>query len=82
MGFLVKFILLFMAIYFLLKAVSRWLMNARGFNRRTSSWPYGQAREAQKEPETQEERILDYQRKSFESADAVDVEFEEIKQKE
>lgn len=80
MGFLVKFILLFTIIYFLLKAISRWLIGARGFNRRASS-PYGQSREAQKEPETQEERILDYQRKSFESADAVDVEFEEIKRK-
>lgn len=80
MGFLVKFILLFTIIYFLLKAISRWVIGAHGFNRRTS--PYGQSREAQKEPETQEERILDYQKKSFEAADAVDVEFEEIKQKE
>lgn len=77
---MVKFILLFLIIYFLLRAISKWLIGTRGFNRRTSS-PYGQSREAQ-EPETQEERILDYQKKSFESADAVDVEFEEIKRKE
>ena len=32
-----------------------------------------------KEPETQEERILDFQKKSFETSDAEDVEFEEVK---
>ncbi len=76
MGFLFKILLLFLAIYFLLGIVKRLFL---GNFKQAGNNPYN--KEEQKEPESQEDRILDYQKKKFESAHAEDVEFEEIKHK-
>lgn len=77
MGFLFKFLFFFVIIYLLLRAFTRWI--ASWGRRATGNYTQQQREQTQKEPETQEDRILDYQRKSFESAEAVDVEFEEVK---
>ncbi|MDO5522880.1 MAG: hypothetical protein Q4G48_02415 [Bacteroidia bacterium] len=75
-----KFLLILAIIYLAFNFLNRFLFGTR---RKTHGNPYRQSRPQQeKTPETQEDRILDYQRKSFEKTDAVDVEFEEIKQKE
>lgn len=79
MGFLFKVLLIFAIIYMVISFVGRMLF---GTKRKPQAGPYSRhSRQQQKEPETQEDRILDYQRKSFEKTDAVDVEFEEIKEK-
>ncbi|MDD3788153.1 MAG: hypothetical protein PHO94_05610 [Petrimonas sp.] len=75
MGFL-KFIILTLAFYFIFKLISNFIRGKVSGTQRNRS--YGETSQPQ-EPETQEERILDYQKKSFESADAEDVDFEEIK---
>ncbi len=78
MGFLIKVLLVFAVIYMAINFLGRALF---GTQRKPQAGPYSRhARQQQHEPETQEERILDYQKKSFETTDAVDVEFEEIKQ--
>lgn len=79
MGFLFKVLLIFAVIYMALSFLGRILF---GTKRKPQVSPYSRnSQQQQKEPETQEDRILDYQKKSFETTDAVDVEFEEIKQK-
>ena len=85
MGFLLKIVAIFLFFYFLFRFLLRFFLGAgqrRGYNYR--QWGGTNTRNQQphhqpKDPETQEERILEYQKKSFESADAHDVEFEEIK---
>ena len=80
MGFLFKVLVIFAVIYMALTFVGRFFF---GTKRKPQSSPYGrQSNQPEKEPETQEERILDYQRKSFEKTDAIDVDFEEIKENE
>lgn len=79
MGFLIKVLLVFAVIYMVINFLGRILF---GTKRKPQASPYNRHSQQQKnEPETQEDRILDYQKKSFETTDAVDVEFEEIKQK-
>ncbi|QRX64423.1 hypothetical protein JS578_04030 [Dysgonomonadaceae bacterium zrk40] len=77
MGFLIKFLLFFVAAYLLMKRLVAFLTGKRNgqsaANRQTSqSQP--------KQPETQEDRIIEYQKKTFEKSEAEDVEFTEIKQ--
>ena len=78
MGFIIKFILFTAIFFFLFRLISSFL-----FGKRNPSNTYRHRPQQQQpsEPETQEDRILEYQKKSFEKTDAVDVEFEEIKQK-
>ena len=78
MGFIFKVLIFFVVIYMIINFFTRFFFGTR---RKPTSKPYGQSRQPEKEPESQEERILDYQKKSFEVADAQDVEFEEIKHK-
>ncbi len=76
MGVLIKFVLVFVAIYLLLKGFVRFLFGKRA----GQSSPFQQQRtEEPGQPETQEDRIIEYQKKTFESSDAEDVEFVEIK---
>lgn len=76
MGFL-SLLLFFIVVYFgfrwIWKVVTSILTPPR-------QQAYNRQQKTQQEPETQEERILDFQKKSFESADAEDVDFEEIKE--
>ena len=76
MGFLIKFFLFFTAAYMLMKAFAGFLSGKR--NKQTP--PRSQQHAAQsKQPETQEERIIEYQKKTFASSDAEDVDFVEVK---
>lgn len=72
---MVKFLFFLVIIYFLIRSFTRWFAN---WGRRATGNYSQQQEQTTKEPQTQEERILDYQRKTFESTDAQDVEFEEI----
>lgn len=74
MGAFLNLLLFFFAIYFLWKIIKQFII---GNHRRAANNPYNKKEE--KQPETQEERILEYQKKSFEKTDAEDVDFEEIK---
>ena len=76
MGFLIKFFLVFMAVYFLMKSFGRWLLGKR--TRQSSNYGRQQSRQ-NKQPESQENRIIEYQKKRFESSEAEDVDFVEIK---
>lgn len=79
MGFLFKVLLIFTVIYMVISFLGRALF---GTKRKANANPYRQPQQQEKALETQEERILEYQKKNFESTDAVDVEFEETKRKE
>jgi len=76
MGFLIKFILVFVVIYLLMKGFIGFLL---GKKTRQSSTFQQNRREQPKQTDTQEDRIIEYQKKTFESSDAEDVEFVEIK---
>ena len=77
MGFLIKFFLFFTAAYLLLKAFVIFLSGKR--NKQTPPRPQQHTAPA-RQPETQEERIIEYQKKTFESSDAEDVDFVEVKE--
>jgi hypothetical protein len=64
-----------MIIYVLLKALVALVFGKR---RKQSSNNY-QRPPQPKQPETQHERIIEYQKKNFESSDIEDADFEEIK---
>ncbi|MDD3969122.1 MAG: hypothetical protein PHT18_10085, partial [Proteiniphilum sp.] len=76
MGFLLKFLLLFVAAYLLMKGFVAFLLGKR-FGQTASD--RRAATQEQRQPETQEERIIEYQKKTFEKSEAEDVEFTEIK---
>ncbi|MBK5195414.1 MAG: hypothetical protein JJE08_05185 [Proteiniphilum sp.] len=76
MGFLIKFILVFVAIYLLMKGFVCFLLGKRPGQ--SSSFQQNRG-EQPKQTDTQEDRIIEYQKKTFESSDAEDVEFVEIK---
>lgn len=76
MGFLIKFLLFFTVVYLLMKAFVGFLSGKR----RNQSPPRPQQRTAQpSQPETQEERIIEYQKKNFTESEIEDAEFVEIK---
>ncbi len=76
MGFLIKFLLVFMVIYFLLKGFVSFLLGKRG---KQTSPRQPQRPEQSNQPVTQEKRIIEYQKKTFEISEAEDVDFVEIK---
>ena len=78
MGFLIKVLLIFSIIYMIFNFLGCAIFGTR---RKPRNNPYSRYRNQPKsEPERQEERILDYQKRSFETAEAIDVDFEEIKE--
>lgn len=86
MGFILKFILFLAAGLFFLtillgaKTVGKILRLFFGPKRSSSNTYQSSQRQSQNtEPETQEDRIISYQKKNFESIKAEDVDFEEIK---
>lgn len=82
MGFLFKFLLFFIAIYFFLKAIAGWLLGKRYRENKSRGSFHRQSRnEPPKQPETQKDRIIDYQRKKFESSEVEDADFIEVKEK-
>ena len=76
MGFLIKFLLGFIVVYFLLKSVAAFLMGKRG--RQSSNYQQQRAKQT-KQPENQQDRIIEYQKKNFESSEIVDADFVEVK---
>ncbi len=76
MGFLIKFLLGFMVVYFILRSVASFLIGKRG--RKGSTYRQQQAQQ-EKQPENQQERIIEYQKKNFESSEIEDADFVEVK---
>ncbi|MDD2299552.1 MAG: hypothetical protein PHQ67_03725 [Fermentimonas sp.] len=82
MGFLLKFFLFFVFIYLLLKGLVAFLVGGKRSGTSTNQYRQQRSRPEQpKQPETQEDRIIEYQKKSFESTEAEDADFVEIKDK-
>ncbi len=82
MGFLIKIGVVFLVFYLLFRFLVRFFLGniqKRNYDYRSRGTNNQRAQNQEKKTETQEERILEYQKRSFESADAYDVEFEEIK---
>lgn len=80
MGFLIKFLLFFIAIYLLLKGLVAFLTVGKKSKR---SKTYRQNQKARPRPaETQEDRIIEFQKKKFESSEVEDAQFLEIKKPE
>ncbi len=83
MGFLIKFFLFFVAFYLVLKGLLSFITGNR--SRRSTAYhrqqQHRQRPQQQKQPETQKDRIIEYQKKSFESSEVEDVDFVEIKKK-
>lgn len=65
-----------MVVYFLLKAVAAFLMGKRG--RQTSNFRQQRAQQT-RQPENQQDRIIEYQKKKFESSEIEDADFVEVK---
>ncbi len=82
MGYIIRFILFVIVFSWILKVVRRLFFRffyRRHFNQQNRN-PYNQSpKEERRAPETQEDRILDFQRKKFESTDIEDAEYEEVK---
>ena len=76
MGFLIKFFLGFVVIYFLMKSFASFLMGKRG---RQNQNQQRQRTYQRKQPEKQQDRIIEYQRKKFESSEIEDADFVEEK---
>ncbi|MDD4777061.1 MAG: hypothetical protein PHV53_02115 [Fermentimonas sp.] len=82
MGFLIKFFLVFVFIYLLLKGLLAFIVGGKRSGTTTNRYRQQRPRPEQpKQPETQEDRIIEYQKKSFESTEAEDADFIEIKDK-
>ena len=81
MGKILLFLLLIFGIFlFIMRLIGKFIAFFRGPSGRPASSYHNQQRyNSSKKPETQEDRIVGYQRKSFLKEDAEDVEFEEIK---
>lgn len=76
MGFLIKFLLFFTVAYLLMKAFVGFLTGKR----QNQPPPRPQQRTAEpRQPESQADRIIEYQKKNFEKSEVEDAEFVEIK---
>ncbi|HHU96910.1 MAG: hypothetical protein QM237_00220 [Bacteroidota bacterium] len=84
MGVIIKFFLFFLVTYLILRSIGRLLF---GIRYKQNSFRHGTPRgrqprrESPKQPETQQDRIIGYQKKNFESTEVEDAEFVEIKEK-
>ncbi len=65
-----------MVVYFLLKTAAAFLMGKRG--RQTSNFRQQRPQQA-RQPENQQDRIIEYQKKKFESSEIEDADFVEVK---
>ena len=85
MGYIFKFILFVIVFSWIIRALRRIIFGMfykRKFNQYNNQYNNQhnrQQQEKKKAPETQEDRILDFQRKKFESTDIVDADYEEVK---
>lgn len=80
MGVFFRFIVFFLVFYFLIKFVLNLL---RGEGRTSENKASRHTRQQQRphKIQSQEDRIISYQKKKFESSNIEDVEYEEIKEK-
>lgn len=82
MGFLFKFFIFFIFIYLILKGLAAFIVGGKRSGKYTSNYRQQRQRTDQpKQPETQEDRIIEYQKKSFETSEVQDADFIEIKDK-
>ncbi|MFA7226858.1 MAG: hypothetical protein WC078_04305 [Dysgonamonadaceae bacterium] len=84
MGIILRFFLTFFVFYFLIKFVINLLIGKRwASENKTYRQQQQQQQQQQKRNkiQSQEDRIISYQKKKFESSTIEDVEFEEIKEK-
>ena len=65
-----------MVVYFLLKSLAAFLIGKRG--RQTSNYR-GQRAQKNQQPEKQQDRIMEYQKKKFEASEIEDADFVEVK---
>jgi len=80
MGKILWILLIFGIFIFVMRLIGRFIAFFRGNTGRPASSYYQQRQQnTYKKPETQEDRIMGYQKKSFETTEVEDVEFEEIK---
>lgn len=84
MGFLIKFFLFFTAIYLIIKFLGSLLLGKRN-KQNSSTYRNSRSQQTRRKPprqtETQKDRIIDYQKKTFESTEVEDADFVEIKEK-
>lgn len=78
MGFLIKYFLIFSIAYLIMKGFAA-LLTRKRFGQSNPNYRT-HTQEPPREPETQEDRIINYQKKNFEKSEAEDVEFVEIKE--
>lgn len=80
MGPIIKFLLVFIVLYWFIRSIGLWLLKKRNGQNRYNNSRYQQTRQ-QRPPtmENQEDRIIDYQRKKFESSEVEDADYIEIK---
>ena len=84
MGLIIRFILFVVVFSWIIRALRRLIFGMfykRKFNQYNEQYNNQQSRAQQekKTPETQEDRILDFQRKKFETTEVEDAEYEEIR---
>ncbi len=82
MGYILRLILFFIVFSWIIKIARRLIINRiykKHFNQQNNPFNRQQPEPEKRAPETQEERILDFQRKKFEATDIEDADFEEIK---
>ncbi len=75
-----KFLFFLILSFIIIRAVFSILFRILGGNRfKAKNRSYQQRPNRPKQPETQDERIIEYQKKSFESTEVEDADFIEIK---
>ncbi len=82
MGIILRFFLTFFVFYFLIKFAINLLIGKRwASENKTYRQQQQQQQQKRNKIQSQEDRIISYQKKKFESSTIEDVEFEEIKEK-
>ncbi|HHX30979.1 MAG TPA: hypothetical protein GX712_00110 [Bacteroidales bacterium] len=77
---MLKFLFFLILIFMVIRGIFAFLFRFLNTGRFNSQQRRAQQRPTQsKQPESQEERIIDYQKKSFESAEIEDADYIEIK---
>ncbi len=76
---LILFVIVFSWILKIVRRLIAFFFYKKNFNQNNNN-PYNRApQQERKVPETQEDRILEFQRKNFESTEVEDADFEEVK---
>ena len=81
MGAILRFFLSFFVFYFLIKFAFNLLIGKRWASENKTDRQKRQQQQSRNKIQSQEDRIISYQKKKFESSNIEDVEFEEVKEK-